>query len=179
MDEIKPSPIVILSGPIGAGKSTVAKELIKSATTPTVYIEGDKFWSFIIKREETSEIKKNFGATMWSMVAASVPYACNGYEVILDFTIPPFFLDSVHRITKARNVPIEYIVIKPSESICAERVANRHEGKIPDYSIYHEFYLEFAKAEKYCLSDDLGDAKAIADMIIKKRKNGDFNVVRT
>ena len=47
--------IVLLSGPVGAGKTTVAQELIKAAVDPTVYIEGDKFWFFIVKGDKPSE----------------------------------------------------------------------------------------------------------------------------
>jgi hypothetical protein len=32
--------IVLLSGPIGAGKTTVARELVAGASGPTVYIEA-------------------------------------------------------------------------------------------------------------------------------------------
>ncbi len=46
-------PIVLLSGPVGAGKTTLAKEMIKSAVDPMVYIEGDKFWFFIVKGGES------------------------------------------------------------------------------------------------------------------------------
>jgi hypothetical protein len=172
-------PIILLSGPVGAGKTTVAKALIKSTTTPTVYIEGDKFWFFIVKGDKAIERKKNFGTIMWSMVAASVPYACGGYEVILDFSIPPWFLDSALKITRTRNVPLEYIVIKPSENICAQRAAHRKEGVIADYSVYHDFYLDFAGAEKYSISDDLGDAESIANTINKSRKKGKFNIIRS
>jgi tRNA A37 threonylcarbamoyladenosine biosynthesis protein TsaE len=35
--------IIILSGPVGAGKTTVGKELVKLLDGPVVYIEGDTF----------------------------------------------------------------------------------------------------------------------------------------
>jgi len=110
-------PIILLSGPLGAGKTTVAQELIKSAINPTVYIEGDKFWFFIVRGDKSIGRNRNFRTIMTSMVAASVPYAVNGYEVILDFSIPPWFLDTAKKVVQIRNVPIDYVVLRPSENI--------------------------------------------------------------
>jgi chloramphenicol 3-O-phosphotransferase len=41
---------ILLSGPVGAGKTTVAKELIATSQGPTAHIEGDKFWAFTARR---------------------------------------------------------------------------------------------------------------------------------
>lgn len=169
-------PIIILSGPVAAGKSTVAKELIKLAAVPTVYIEGDKFWFFIVKEEKSIGRSRNFKTIMMSMVAASVPYALNGYEVILDFSIPPWFLDTVRKITSARNVPIEYIVLKPSEKICEQRASSRAEDAVADYSLYHDLYFSFNEAQKYMICDDTNEAALIADKINKSRSEGMFRV---
>jgi chloramphenicol 3-O-phosphotransferase len=37
--------IIFLSGPIGAGKTAVAKALLPLLPAPLSYIEGDTFWS--------------------------------------------------------------------------------------------------------------------------------------
>jgi uridine kinase len=45
--------VIFLSGPIGAGKTAVARELLHLLPAPLSYIEGDVFWSFI--KTEASE----------------------------------------------------------------------------------------------------------------------------
>ena len=45
--------LTILSGPIGAGKTAVSKELIARSPDPLAYIEGDQFWPFLVKRAAT------------------------------------------------------------------------------------------------------------------------------
>ena len=54
---------------------------------------------------------------MTAMTAAAVPYALAGYEVILDFSIPPWFLDAVRKVVKIKDVPLDYVVLRPSESV--------------------------------------------------------------
>jgi chloramphenicol 3-O-phosphotransferase len=44
--------VTILSGPIGAGKTAVSKELITLWSGPLATIEGDQFWPFLVKRAE-------------------------------------------------------------------------------------------------------------------------------
>ena len=52
--------VVMLSGPVGAGKTTVARELVAISPEPLCYIEGDAFWPVFAKpgakpRRDSSE----------------------------------------------------------------------------------------------------------------------------
>ena len=84
---------------------------------------------------------------MRSMVAAAVPYALGGYEVILDFSIPPWFLDTAKRIAGMREVPLEYVVLRPGVEVCAQRARERAEGAIAEYAQYQDLYDDFAGAD--------------------------------
>lgn len=168
--------IVILSGPVGAGKSTVARELVALSPAPIAYIEGDTFWSFIAKGDKSVSRVKNFKTIMISMTAASVPYALAGYEVILDFSIPPWFLDTARAVAKVRDVPLDYVVLRPSEAVCAARAAARKEGKIADYAPYRELYSLFDGAERHTIEDDTSDAAAVAARIREGLNAGLFRI---
>lgn len=80
--------IIFLSGPIGAGKTAVAKALLPLLPAPLSYIEGDMFWSFINKGGERG-LRDNFPVLVRSMTAAAVPFARSGFRVLIDFSIPP------------------------------------------------------------------------------------------
>ena len=53
--------IILLSGPVGAGKSTVARELIASLPDPIAYVEGDKFWFFIARARQAKDAIRTSG----------------------------------------------------------------------------------------------------------------------
>jgi adenylate kinase family enzyme len=171
-------PIIILSGPVGAGKTTVARELVACLPEPVAYIEGDTFWAFISKRDGNKSRQKDFKMIMTAMTAAAMTYALYGYETILDFSIPPWFLETALRIVDKKDVPLDYIVLYPAETICMARAAGRLEGVISDYAPYSELYAAFREAgRRHQISDDLSDAVAVAAQIREGLEEGRFRLL--
>jgi chloramphenicol 3-O-phosphotransferase len=168
--------IIILSGPVGAGKTTIARELVACSSGPIVNIEGDKFWSFLTKQDAAAGPRKSFGLIMRSMAAASIPFVKEGYEVILDFSIPPWFLDTIRKVASGRDLPVNYVIIKPSEAVCATRAASRAEGIIADYAHYQEFYADFNGWDHYTIADDACSAAEAASRIRQGLDAGQFRL---
>ncbi|MGA9884966.1 MAG: AAA family ATPase [Candidatus Acidiferrales bacterium] len=164
--------VIMLSGPVGAGKTTVARELIPRLVGPVSYIEGDTFWSFIAKAENRSR-RENFPVIMRAMTAA-LPFARSGYDVLIDFSIPPEFLDTARKILK--DVPLDFVVLRPSQTVCEERAASRAEGTIRDYGPYRSFYSMFESAGGYAICEDEAEAPIVAARIRDGLSAGTFRV---
>lgn len=149
--------VVMLSGPVGAGKTTVARLLLPILPGPWAYLEGDTFWSFIAKGENRSK-RENFQVIMRSMTAAAVPFARSEFGVLLDFSIPPDFLPTAQKILK--GLPLDFIVLRPTLEICARRAAERKEGKITNYGPYKSLYALFKGRTPATIDDTAGEDAA-------------------
>jgi chloramphenicol 3-O-phosphotransferase len=165
--------VTILSGPVAAGKTTVGRELLALLSGPVAYIEGDQFWSFI-PAPHSQDRREVMRIMMRSMTAATVPWARSGYEVILDFSMPPQFLPTARKILN--DIRINYVVLCPSLSICESRAAVRTEGRIRDYSRYRDFYALFENASPQAVCDDEADARTLAQRIFERLHKNDFQL---
>jgi len=165
--------VIFLSGPIGAGKTAVAKELLPLLPAPLSYIEGDTFWSFISKNGER-ELGDNFPVLVRSMTAAAIPFARSGFRVLIDFSIPPTFVDGARKILK--EVPFDFVLLRPSFDVCAQRAASRKDGAIKDYEMMKNFYSRFEEGRVEPICDDTADAESLARRIADGLSQGRFRV---
>ncbi len=165
--------VIFLSGPIGAGKTAVAKALLPLLPAPLSYIEGDRFWPFIWNSGERS-IRENFPVLVRSMTAAAIPFARSGFEVVIDFSIPPTFVDTARKILK--EVPFDFVLLRPSLQVCVERAASRQEGAITDYEMLKNFYARFEEGTIEAICDDNADPVSLAQRIAEGLRQGRFQV---
>lgn len=166
--------VIFLSGPIGAGKTAVAKALLPLLPAPLSYIEGDTFWSFIRKGGERG-LRDNFPVLVRSMTAAAVPFSRSGFRVLIDFSIPPAYIDTARKILK--DVPFDFVLLRPSLRVCVERAASREEGAITDYVMLKNFYARFEEETVEAICDDDADPASLARQIADGLNQGRFRVL--
>lgn len=165
--------VIFLSGPIGAGKTAVAQELLQLLPPPVCYIEGDMFWSFIRKNGEQGS-RDAFPVLVRSMTAASIPFARSGFRVLIDFSIPPAFVDGARKILK--EVPFDFVLLRPSLQVCVERAASRKEGAITYEERIKNFYARFEDPRVEPICDDSADPACLARRIAEGLNEGRFRV---
>jgi hypothetical protein len=100
---------------------------------------------------------------MRAMFGASLASARADYDVLLDFSIPPQFFEGVR--AKVKDVPLDYVVLRPSEAVRAARAASRGVGAIADYAPYRDFYALFDGAGRHLVEDDDSDPATLAARI--------------
>ncbi|HEV2323439.1 MAG TPA: AAA family ATPase [Terracidiphilus sp.] len=165
--------VVMLSGPVAAGKTPVARELVAISPAPLCYIEGDEFWRLFAKPDSTPR-RERFSVLMRSITAAAVPLARSGYEVLLDFSFPAAFIGTARKILK--EITIDLVVLRPSLATCEQRASARPEGRLSDYGVYRDFYSMFKCLPKHEICDDDADPASIARRIREGLDHGLFRL---
>jgi len=152
----------------------VAKALLPLLPAPLSYIEGDTFWSFIRKNGERT-LGDNFPVLVRSMTAAAIPFARSGFRVLIDFSIPPAFVQNARKILK--EVPFDFVLLRPSLEVCAERASSRAEGAIRDFEMLKNFYARFEEGIVESICDDNADPESVARRIADGLNQGRFRVL--
>lgn len=117
--------LLVVTGPPGAGKSTVARVLAERFD-PSVLVEGDAFFAFLARgaippwlpeSNEQNEIVTTAAAS------AAGRYSAGGYTTVYDGVVGPWFLPTFVAATGLNR--LDYVVLQPSVERCLDRVATR------------------------------------------------------
>jgi chloramphenicol 3-O-phosphotransferase len=139
--------VVLVTGPMASGKSTVAKAL--AATFPKgVHVEGDVFRRFIVSgRHEMTPEPSEEALTQLRLrylLTAEVAerYARTGYTVVVeDVVAGPLLTEFVSLFT---HRPLHLVVLLPNEEAIAQREAGRAALGYEDWSV-RRLYRVFAE----------------------------------
>src|SRR5438045_544922 len=107
------TPLLVVTGPPGSGKSTVARLLV-DRFDPSVLVEGDAFFSFLARGAiEPWLPESNAQNEIVTEAAASAcgRYCAGGYSTVYDGVVGPWFLPTFARAAGVTS--LEYVVLMP------------------------------------------------------------------
>ncbi len=116
----------------------------------------------------------NFPVIVRSMTAAAIPFARSGFRVLIDFSIPTPYVGSLRKILK--EVPFDFVLLRPSLQVCIERASSREKGAITDAEMMTNFYALFEGGPTEPICDDSDDPASLARRIAEGLGQGRFRV---
>jgi cytidylate kinase len=138
--------LIVISGPPGAGKSTVSALLV-SGFEPSALVAGDAFFGFLAEGAVApwlpAAATQNHTVTEAAAMAAG-RLVRGGITVVYDGVVGPWLLPDFAAATGLAW--LHYAVLLPSEQVCLDRVAGRTGHGFTDLAATRHMYTDFARA---------------------------------
>lgn len=147
--------VVVVTGPPGAGKSTVASQLVGLADR-SVLIDGDAFFQYVksgwIPPWEPESAGQN-ATVIDALGSAAGAYSRGHYVVFVEGVIGPWFLE---RFRAAFDHALHYVVVRPSREAAFARGTARPHPQLNDPVPMSKMYDEFESVGVYerCVVDN-------------------------
>jgi dephospho-CoA kinase len=171
--------LLVITGPPGAGKTSVAAVLARSVE-PSVLVAGDDFFACLrrgaIPPWHPGSDDQNRIVTQAAASAAGA-FAAGDYATIYEGIVGPWFVETFAQATGLTS--LDYVVLLPTEECCVERVASRSNHGFTDEEATRHMHRQFvtrsaALDPAHVLVDPPGTAEATAELISHELPTGRF-----
>jgi cytidylate kinase len=167
--------LIVVAGPPGAGKSTVAR-LLADSFSRSVLVVGDDFFAFLRKGyidPWLAEANEQNDVVIQAAAAATGRLVTGGYQVVYDGVIGPWFAAAFLAATGLEQ--LHYAVLLPSLDCCLARVADRTGHGFTDLAAAEQMHRQFAGAgiaARHLFTDDSDDPATTVARVLARVSDG-------
>jgi predicted kinase len=175
------APIIVVSGPGGVGKSSVARR-VAAAFERSVHLEADAFAASIVSGwvdpnlPAAAQQNESVGA---AFAVSAMSFAEHGYAVVADGYLFPDGVDGVAVACAARGVSCHYVVLTADLDTCWARAQGRGEGRWPlEYAPFSAVHTRFAELplDARHRVDATMSVELVADAVLSAFRDGRLDV---
>ncbi len=143
--------VIVLSGPPGAGKSTVGR-LLTAEHSSSVYLHADDFWANIVTGAippYQPESGQQNQLVMTVLATAALGYAQGGYYVVVDGVVGPWYVGEFRIAAAGTGIPLHYVILRPDEQTTMGRATGRGADALTEPGPVLDMYRQFRNLGEY------------------------------
>jgi predicted ABC-type ATPase len=160
--------LLVVTGPPGAGKSTVARLLVDHFDRSAL-VEGDSFFAFLARAAIDPwlpEAGPQNEIVARAAASATGHFSAGGYATVYDGVVGPWSLPAFADAAGLES--LGYVILLPPVELCVERVLRRRDHGFGDEAATRSMHRQFAEAaipSRHVLHDPPESPAAVTELI--------------
>lgn len=177
--------ILVVTGPPGAGKTTISRLIAERLEPRVCVIESDWWYTTIVAgfiSPWKTEADQQNRTIIRSFAAAAAVMSADGYATVLDGIIGPWTLNLVAAEADRSGTTLDYVVLRPPLELALARASRRQgEERVPGHpaltasgpirQLWHAF-AHVGPYEAHVVDTSAHEPAAAAELILSLRDAG-------